>query len=183
MVAGLVAVTLWGSAFVAIRDAGETLAPGSLALGRLLVSLVVLGAAAAIWRAPLPERRDLAGIAAFSVLFLGVYSVTLNEAERRVDTPLARWSSSRGASAAINADWLGWSAPLPIPARAAAAPATAGLSWWLGLAVAPTLGGQLLAVSASLPLIGGAVLAASAIVLLRASEPALPVSVRSIPQP
>ena len=53
------AVTLWGSAFVAIRDAGETLAPGSLALGRLLVSLVVLGIAEAIWRAPLPERRDL----------------------------------------------------------------------------------------------------------------------------
>ena len=61
--------------------------------------------------------------------------------------------------------------------------ATAGLSWWLGLAIAPTLGGPLLAVSASLPLIGGAVLAASAIVLLRASEPALPVSVRSIPRP
>ena len=43
LVAGLVTVTLWGSAFVAIRDAGETLSPGSLALGRLLVSLVVLG--------------------------------------------------------------------------------------------------------------------------------------------
>ena len=83
------AVTLWGSAFVAIRDAGETLAPGSLALGRLLVSLVVLGAAAAIWRAPLPERRDLLAIAAFGVLFLGVYSVTLNEAERRVDAGTA----------------------------------------------------------------------------------------------
>ena len=85
LAAGLVAVTLWGSAFVAIRDAGETLAPGSLALGRLLVSLVVLGAAAAIWREPLPERRDLLAIAAFGVLFLGVYSVTLNEAERRVE--------------------------------------------------------------------------------------------------
>ena len=83
------AVTLWGSAFVAIRDAGETLAPGSLALGRLLVSLVVLGIAAAIWRSPLPERRDLLAIAAFGVLFLGVYSVTLNEAERRVDAGTA----------------------------------------------------------------------------------------------
>jgi MFS family permease len=61
--------------------------------------------------------------------------------------------------------------------------ATAGLSWWLGLAVAPTLGGQLLAVSAALPLIGGAALAASAIVLLRASEPALPLTVRAIPRP
>jgi drug/metabolite transporter (DMT)-like permease len=89
LAAGLVTVTLWGSAFVAIRDAGQTLSPGSLALGRLLVSLVVLGTAALIWREPLPARRDLALIAAFGVLFLGVYSVTLNEAERRVDAGTA----------------------------------------------------------------------------------------------
>jgi hypothetical protein len=61
--------------------------------------------------------------------------------------------------------------------------ATAGLSWWLGLALAPTLGAQLLAVSRSLPLICGAALAASAIVLLRAFEPSLPVTARAIPQP
>jgi drug/metabolite transporter (DMT)-like permease len=89
LAAGLVTVTLWGSSFVAIRDAGQTLSPGSLALGRLLVSLVVLGVAALIWREPLPERRDLLGIAAFGVLWLGVYSVTLNEAERRVDAGTA----------------------------------------------------------------------------------------------
>ena len=52
LAAGLVTVTLWGSAFVAIRDAGQTLSPGSLALGRLLVSLVVLGVVAVIWREP-----------------------------------------------------------------------------------------------------------------------------------
>jgi drug/metabolite transporter (DMT)-like permease len=86
LVAGLVTVTLWGSAFVAIRDAGQTLSPGALALGRLLISLVVLGVAASIWREPLPERRDLVQIGAFGVLFLGVYSVTLNAAERRVDS-------------------------------------------------------------------------------------------------
>lgn len=89
LAAGLVTVTLWGSSFVAIRDAGQTLSPGSLALGRLLVSLVVLGTAALIWREPLPGRRDLLRIAAFGVLFLGVYSVTLNEAERRVDAGTA----------------------------------------------------------------------------------------------
>ena len=32
LVAGLVTVTLWGSSFVAIRDAGQRLSPGSLAL-------------------------------------------------------------------------------------------------------------------------------------------------------
>jgi drug/metabolite transporter (DMT)-like permease len=89
LAAALVTVTLWGSAFVAIRDAGETLSPGALALGRLLVALVVLGVAASIWREPPPGRRDLLGIAAFGVLFLGVYSVTLNAAERRVDAGTA----------------------------------------------------------------------------------------------
>jgi drug/metabolite transporter (DMT)-like permease len=89
LAAGLVTVTLWGSSFVAIRVAGQTLSPGSLALGRLLVSSVVLGVAASIWREPLPQRRELLRIAAFGVLFLGVYSVTLNEAERRVDAGAA----------------------------------------------------------------------------------------------
>jgi MFS family permease len=61
--------------------------------------------------------------------------------------------------------------------------ATVGLSWWLGLAVAPTLGAQLLTVSASLALTAGATLAALAILLLRAFEAALPTTVRAIPRP
>jgi MFS family permease len=61
--------------------------------------------------------------------------------------------------------------------------ATAGLSWWVGLAAAPTLGGQLLAVSAPLALIAGAALAALTIALLRAFETALPVPLRPIPRP
>ena len=89
LAAALLTVTLWGSAFVAIRDAGQTLSPGSLALGRLLVSLLALGAVASVRREPMPERRDLVRIAAFGVLFLGVYSVALNAAERRVDAGTA----------------------------------------------------------------------------------------------
>lgn len=89
LTAALVTVTAWGSAFVAIREAGKTLAPGSVALGRLLVSLVVLGAAAAIRREPLPARGDLLRIGVFGVLWLGVYSVSLNAAERRVDAGTA----------------------------------------------------------------------------------------------
>jgi drug/metabolite transporter (DMT)-like permease len=89
LVAGLVTVVLWGSSFVAIRAAGETLSPGAIALGRLLVSLVLLGAAAAVWRSPLPARRDLLAIVAFGVLWLGVYSVALNAAEQRVDAGTA----------------------------------------------------------------------------------------------
>jgi drug/metabolite transporter (DMT)-like permease len=89
LAAALVTVVLWGSAFVAIRDAGHTLSPGSLALGRLLVSAVVLGGAALIWREPLPRSADLVRLALFGVLWLGVYSVTLNTAERRIDAGTA----------------------------------------------------------------------------------------------
>jgi drug/metabolite transporter (DMT)-like permease len=89
LVAAFATVTLWGSAFVAIRDAGETVSPGALALGRLLVSIVVLGAAACVRRDPLPARGDLVRLAVFGVLWLGVYSFTLNAAERRVDAGTA----------------------------------------------------------------------------------------------
>jgi hypothetical protein len=64
LAAALLTVTLWGSAFVAIRDVGRVLAPGSIALGRLLVSVAVLSVAVAVRREPLPRRRDLWGIAA-----------------------------------------------------------------------------------------------------------------------
>jgi drug/metabolite transporter (DMT)-like permease len=79
----------WGSAFVGIRAAGEALSPGPLALGRLVVSGTVLGSVALVRREPLPRRRDLGAIAAYGVLFLGVYSIALNAAERLVDAGTA----------------------------------------------------------------------------------------------
>jgi drug/metabolite transporter (DMT)-like permease len=87
--AALVTVILWGSAFVAIRDAGRTFSPGSLAFGRLLVAVIVLTVAARLERRPLPARRDLLRIAGFGVLWLGVYSFAVNAAERRVDAGTA----------------------------------------------------------------------------------------------
>jgi drug/metabolite transporter (DMT)-like permease len=72
LVAALVTVTAWGSAFVAIRAAGQSLSPGAIALGRLLVSSAVLGAVALVRREPLPRRRDLLAIAVYGVLWLGV---------------------------------------------------------------------------------------------------------------
>jgi drug/metabolite transporter (DMT)-like permease len=89
LLAGLVTVTLWGSAFVGIRDAGQTLSPGALALGRLLVALVVLGVAAIARREQLPATRDLPNIAGYGVLFLAGYSIALNAAERWVDAGTA----------------------------------------------------------------------------------------------
>lgn len=89
LLAGLVTVTLWGSAFVGIRAAGATFSPGSLALARLLVSCVILGTAAAVRRDPLPARRDLVAIAVYGVLWLAIYSTALNTAERIVDAGTA----------------------------------------------------------------------------------------------
>jgi drug/metabolite transporter (DMT)-like permease len=82
-------VAAWGSAFVAIRAAGEALSPGSVALGRLVVSCTVLGAVALARGQPLPPRRDLLMIGLYGVLWLTVYSVTLNAAERRIDAGTA----------------------------------------------------------------------------------------------
>src|SRR4051794_3062766 len=85
LAAGLVTVMLWGSAFVGIRAAGAHLSPGSIALGRLLVSALLLTGVAAVRRYPLPARRDLTAIALYGVLWLAIYSVALNAAERIVD--------------------------------------------------------------------------------------------------
>jgi MFS family permease len=61
--------------------------------------------------------------------------------------------------------------------------ATIGLSWWLGLALAPTLGAQLLAVSSALALLSAAALSIATIVSLLALEARLPLDVRLIPRP
>ena len=87
--AALLTVTLWASAFVGIRSAGHDLSPGALALGRLLVASVALGAIALARREPLPSRRDLRGIAFVGVLWFALYSVVLNAAEQRVDAGTA----------------------------------------------------------------------------------------------
>ena len=89
LAAGLVTVVLWASAFVGIRSAGRALSPEALALGRLLVSSAVLGALALVRREPLPRRDDVGRIAVYGLLWLGVYNVVLNEAERRVDAGTA----------------------------------------------------------------------------------------------
>ena len=91
LILGAVAVTvaLWASAFVAIRYADRQLSPGALALGRLLVGSVALGLLVLIRRQPLPRRRELVGIVVCGVLWFGVYNVSLNAAETRIDAGTA----------------------------------------------------------------------------------------------
>ena len=71
-------------------------------------------------------------------------------------------------------------APLELRGRYMAA---IGLSWWLGLALAPIVGAPLLAASASLALLAAAALCIAAIVSLVALESRLPLGLRLIPRP
>ena len=87
--AALVTVTLWASAFVGIRDAGQHFSPGALALGRLSIASLALGLIVLWRREPLPSRRDLGVIAFVGVFWFGLYNIALNEAERRVDAGTA----------------------------------------------------------------------------------------------
>ncbi|HEY4830236.1 MAG TPA: DMT family transporter [Solirubrobacteraceae bacterium] len=100
-------VALWASAFVAIRYADRQLSPGALALGRLLVGSVALGLLVLVRREPLPRRRELIGIAVCGVLWFGLYNVTLNAAETRVDAGTAAMLVNVGPILiAIFAGWL-----------------------------------------------------------------------------
>lgn len=89
LIAALVTVCLWASAFVGIRSAGHELSPGPLALARLLVAVVALGLLVGVRREPLAARPAWGGIVVSGVLWLGAYNVSLNAAERHVDAGTA----------------------------------------------------------------------------------------------
>ena len=89
LLAALVTVVLWASAFVGIRAAGEDLSPGALSFGRLAVGSLLLGVFVLIQRDRLPGRRELPLIAVCGVLWFGLYNLALNEGERRIDAGTA----------------------------------------------------------------------------------------------
>ncbi|MBI5103929.1 MAG: DMT family transporter [Solirubrobacterales bacterium] len=89
LAAALTTVVLWASAFVGVRAAGEDLSPGALALARLLVAAVALGALVAWRREALPPRADLPRLLVCGVLWFGAYNVLLNAGEQHVDAGTA----------------------------------------------------------------------------------------------
>ena len=85
-----VTLVLWASAFVAIRHLGSSFGPGSLALGRLLVGTLALGATLAVrrgWRRP--DGSALPRLLVIGLLWFGLYNVALNAGELRVDAGTA----------------------------------------------------------------------------------------------
>jgi drug/metabolite transporter (DMT)-like permease len=89
LIAALVSVCLWASAFVGIRAAGRAFSPGALALGRLTLGSILLGALLLTRGWTRVSRRDLGLLLIAGLTWFGLYNVVLNEAERSVDAGTA----------------------------------------------------------------------------------------------
>jgi drug/metabolite transporter (DMT)-like permease len=92
--AAAVTVALWASSFVAIRHLGNEISAGPLSLARLGLGSLFLGALLLRRRREpvvrrLPSKHDWLPLIACGVLWFGVYNVTLNAAERRLDAGTA----------------------------------------------------------------------------------------------
>ena len=89
IVAAVVTVLLWASAFVVIRFCGAEFSPGALAFVRLTVGTIALVAVALVSRPPLPRGRGLALVVGYGVLWFAAYTVVLNWAEQHLDAGTA----------------------------------------------------------------------------------------------
>jgi len=84
LLALLVTVVFWASAFAGIRVGLQGYPPAHLAILRFVIASVVLGIYAALSHFRLPQRRDLPGIAAASFLGITFYNIALNYGETKV---------------------------------------------------------------------------------------------------
>jgi drug/metabolite transporter (DMT)-like permease len=80
-----VTVLAWASAFIGIRAVGEDLSPGALALGRLGVGTLVLGALLLPRGWVRPTAAEWRLLAVCGVGWFGIYNVALNAAEQHLD--------------------------------------------------------------------------------------------------
>lgn len=92
LLAGAVVFTFlaWASAFVVIRGVGPHLDGGPLALGRLAVGTIALGAGVLLARSWVwPAKREWGRLAVVGVAWFGAYNVALNTAEQTLDAGTA----------------------------------------------------------------------------------------------
>jgi drug/metabolite transporter (DMT)-like permease len=87
----VLAVVLWGSAFIAIRVVGHSLSPAPMALLRLGVAAAALTVLALLKGAARVRlsRTSFLLVGAYAVLWLAGYTVALNAGERYVDAGTA----------------------------------------------------------------------------------------------
>jgi MFS family permease len=136
-----------------------------LAEGRRRVSLIALGAAIFVGACLLVVAAGaLSAGPAFALLIVAVVAVGLGECLHTT------------ALMPLVADL----APVSLRGRYMAA---MGFSWWIGLALAPTLGGQLLGIAPSAVFVAAAAVAAGAGFSALALERRLPAETRLTPRP
>ncbi|MEQ1737101.1 MAG: DMT family transporter [Rhodoglobus sp.] len=86
LVAILVTILAWASAFIVIRGAGEHFTGGALALGRMIVGAILLGVVVLFGRRWVrPTRREWLLVLGYGVAWFGAYNVALNIAEHTLD--------------------------------------------------------------------------------------------------
>jgi drug/metabolite transporter (DMT)-like permease len=85
VLAVVVTILAWASAFVAIRGVGHDISPGALALGRLLIGTAVLGWLASRRSWVRPSRREWGLLLICGIGWFGIYNVALNAAEQHLD--------------------------------------------------------------------------------------------------
>ncbi len=86
LIAIVVTVLAWASAFIVIRGAGVYFTGGALALGRMIVGAILLGVVVLIGRRWVhPTRREWLLIAGYGVAWFGAYNIALNIAEHTLD--------------------------------------------------------------------------------------------------
>ncbi|MDV6375957.1 DMT family transporter [Deinococcus arenicola] len=81
LVAILVTIMFWASAFAGIRAGLDVFSPGHLTLYRFLVAAVALGIYAVVTRIPVPPAADLARIFGLSFMGITLYHTLLNSGE------------------------------------------------------------------------------------------------------
>ncbi|HEY4268552.1 MAG TPA: DMT family transporter [Galbitalea sp.] len=86
LIAIVITVLAWASAFIVIRGTAPYFSGGALALGRLLVGTVVLGVVVLAGRRWMrPTAREWIYIAVYGAVWFGGYNVALNIAEHTLD--------------------------------------------------------------------------------------------------
>ena len=86
LIAIIVTVLAWASAFIVIRGTAPYFTGGAVALGRLAVGTVLLGIVVIVGRRWVwPTRREWIYVAVFGIAWFGGYNVALNIAEHTVD--------------------------------------------------------------------------------------------------
>ncbi|MFB7843726.1 DMT family transporter [Microbacterium sp. NPDC056052] len=89
LMAAVVTVVLWASAFIGIRGAGPHFDPGALALLRMAVGTIALTAIALRRGIRLPARRHWLLVAVWGVGWFCIYNLALNAAEHTLDAGTA----------------------------------------------------------------------------------------------